>query len=277
MLPSIVSSSWLAEQLARPEVIVLDASTKSNVSGKKPEFEHCVIKGARYIDLNGKFSDQNAQFPNTLLPASQFEAEAQLLGINQESMVVVYDNLGIYNSARLWWMFKVMGHLNVAVLNGGLSAWVHEGYETVETHESSFDVGNFSASFNPAAIIHIDQVLENLEQRAFTVIDARSKGRFDGTAPEPREGTSSGHIPNSLNLPFDHVLENGFLKSDEALRAIFADLHIEDQPLVFSCGSGLTACITLLAAERVLPNQLSVYDGSWTEWASSEGTPIDRK
>jgi len=123
----------------------------------------------------------------------------------------------------------------------------------------------------------MEEVKANILSKQFTLIDARSKGRFDGTAPEPREGLSSGHVPGSSNVPFQEVLSNGFMKSEEELSAIFDKLKLEVKPLVFSCGSGLTACITLLAAELVLPNQLAIYDGSWTEWASLETNLIEKQ
>ncbi len=169
------------------------------------------------------------------------------------------------------------GHKNVAVLDGGLSAWVYAGLPTSETHATDYAHGNFTTSFNSIAAVAMDEVKANITSKQFTLIDARSKGRFDGTAPEPREGLSSGHVRGSFNLPFQDVLVNGFMKSEEELRVIFDKLTLAHKPLVFSCGSGLTACITLLAAERVLPNPLSVYDGSWTEWASLETNLIEKQ
>lgn len=273
----LVSVSWLAQHLDDADLIVLDASTASNISGKKPEFENCVIPSARHFDLNNRFSDSNAPFPNTMPSQEHFQQEARNLGINNESSIVVYDNLGIYNSPRVWWMLKAMGHQNVAVLDGGLSAWVHAGLPTSSTHTKDYPIGNFAASFNSRALVSLEEVKANIPSNQFTLIDARSKGRFDGTAPEPREGLSSGHIPGSCNVPFQDVLDNGFMKPKEELRAIFDDHTLADKPLVFSCGSGLTACITLLAAELVLPNPLAIYDGSWTEWASQTDTVIEKR
>jgi thiosulfate/3-mercaptopyruvate sulfurtransferase len=272
----LVSASWLAQHIDDVDLIVLDASSSSNISGKKPEFEDCFIQGARYFDLNNKFSDSNAPFPNTMPSQEQFQQEARNLGINNESSIVVYDNLGLYNSPRVWWMLKAMGHKHVAVLDGGLSAWVHAGFPTSATHATNYAHGNFTASFNSDALVAMDEVKANIASKQFTLIDARSKGRFNGTAPEPREGLSSGHVPGSCNVPFQEVLNNGFMKSEEELRAIFDKLMLADKPLVFSCGSGLTACITLLAAEFVLPNQMAIYDGSWTEWASTEDAVIEK-
>ena len=273
----LVSASWLAQHIDDTDLIVLDASSASNISVKKPEIENCVIQGARHFDLKNKFSDNNASFPNTMPSQEQFEQGASNLGINNESVIVVYDNLGMYNSPRVWWMLKSMGHKKVSVLDGGLSAWVHAGFPTSATHATNYAHGNFTASFNSDALVAMDEVKANIASKQFTLIDARSKGRFNGTTPEPREGLSSGHVPGSCNVPFQDVLNNGFMKSEEELRAIFDKLTLADKPLVFSCGSGLTACITLLAAELVLPNQLAIYDGSWTEWASQEINLIEKQ
>ncbi|HAQ71598.1 MAG TPA: sulfurtransferase [Flavobacteriales bacterium] len=273
----LVSVSWLAEHIDNPDLIVLDASSATNISGKKPEFENCVIQGARHFDLKNKFSDSDVPFPNTMPSQEQFQQEARNLEINNESIIVVYDNLGLYNSPRVWWMLKSMGHKNIAVLDGGLSAWVHAGLPTSENHATDYAHGNFTAEFTLRAVVAMEEVKANILSKQFTLIDARSKGRFDGTAPEPREGLSSGHVPGSSNVPFQEVLSNGFMKSEEELSAIFDKLKLEVKPLVFSCGSGLTACITLLAAELVLPNQLAIYDGSWTEWASLETNLIEKQ
>jgi thiosulfate/3-mercaptopyruvate sulfurtransferase len=162
----------------------------------------------------------------------------------------------------------------VAVLDGGLPAWVKAKLKTVSTHATASHLGDFKASFNEKNLKSYAEILQNIDSQNFQVIDARSKGRFDGTAPEPREGMSSGHIPNSCNLPFEAVLEHGFMKSKQELEKLFTRLNITDEPIIFSCGSGLTACIILLAAEIALPNEKAVFDGSWTEWASTAHSPI---
>lgn len=274
MKDTLVSANWLRAHQTNSEVVVLDASPLTNISGLRSNYKELVIPGARYFDLKGKFSDPAGPFPNTLPSAADFEREARLLGINNNSWIVIYDNLGIYTSPRVWWMFRTMGHQHVHVLNGGLPCWVEEEYPTTDAHDTDFSSGNFRAKYQPQAVKSLNQLLENIDTKSSQVIDARSSGRFRGTAPEPREGLSSGHIPGSCNLPFEEVLENGKYKSDQALLEVFKRLPLGNQPLTFSCGSGLTACIILLAAELVLTNPKSVFDGSWTEWASTEGAPI---
>lgn len=276
MQTPLVSVEWLHDHIADPKLIILDASTKNNIAGKASAYDGIQIIGARFFNLKNKFSDQEASYPNTLPSEAQFELEAQKLGINQDSKIVVYDNLGIYNSPRVWWMFKAMGHKNVAVLNGGLPAWIQANHMTQDFHSTAKHIGNFKASLDRRQVKSIEEVMTNIDRESFTVIDARSKGRFDGTAPEPREGMSSGHIPNSCNLPFEAVLDHGFMKPTEELKSLFDSLQLKEKPLVFSCGSGLTACIILLAAELVIDQPKAVFDGSWTEWASTKDAPIKK-
>tara|TARA_B100000809_G_scaffold58333_1_gene54772 strand:+ start:3681 stop:4493 length:813 start_codon:yes stop_codon:yes gene_type:complete len=269
MTEPIVSSQWLLENLNNPDIIILDASQKKITSDNEIKND-LKIDGARYFDLKNNFSDSGCDLPNTLLNKAQFELESQKLGINASSVIVVYDNLGIYSSPRVWWMFKTMGHQNVFVLNGGLPNWIENDYPTEEIKAQQYESGNFKAHLNSESIKDFNFIKANLNNSNQIIIDARSSGRFNGTAPEPRKGLKSGSIPNSVNIPFGDVLKNGKFKSKEELEAIFSEINTEDKELIYSCGSGLTACIILLAGKLVLPNSTSVYDGSWTEWAQIE-------
>jgi len=268
MTAPIVSSRWLFENLNDPALIVLDASQQAITTSNKSVDNR--IPNARYFDLKNNFSDKNSRFPNTLPSATQFESECQKLGINNSSKIVVYDALGIYSSPRVWWMFKIMGHKNVAVLNGGLPNWLENSFPTEKIETQQYNLGNFKALLNLECVKDYDLIKSNLNNKNEIIIDARSAGRFNGTAPEPREGLRSGHIPNSFNIPFGEVLENGKYKSKEQLKEIFSKINLENKELIYSCGSGLTACIILLAGELVLPNRTAIYDGSWTEWAQIE-------
>lgn len=270
MSNSIVSSNWLFENLNNPDLIIIDASQPTNQAGKNSEFENVQIKGARHVDLKNTFSDANSEFPNTLPSQRDFEKEARKLGINTSSKIVVYDNLGIYTSPRVWWMFKAMGHKAVTVLDGGLPDWMEHGFETEQKSISKVESGNFEANFQPDLVVDYSFVLSIIKTENTLLIDARSAGRFNGTEPDPRKGLKSGHIENSINIPFESVLENGKFKSIAALNVVFEELQNENRPLVFSCGSGITACIVMLAAELVLHNKKAVYDGSWTEWAERQ-------
>lgn len=265
----IVSSKWLFENSSNPDLIILDASQKAITSETTTNFTK-QIAGARYLDLKNNFCEMAADLPNTLPNAAQFELESQQLGINSSSILVVYDNLGIYSSPRVWWMFKTMGHQNVFVLDGGLPDWNKNNYPTEKIQAQSFERGNFKAQFDSKSVKNYHFIKSNINNENYSIIDARSSGRFNGTAPEPRAGLRSGSLPNSYNIPFGDVLDNGKFKSKEDLKTIFSEVNPANKELIYSCGSGLTACIILLAGEIILPNKTSIYDGSWTEWAQIE-------
>lgn len=278
MLNSIVSADWLYKNFDDPDLIILDASPKNNISNLKTDFPDIQIKGAHYFDLKNNFSDKNSPLPNTFPSPEHFSSECQKLGINNSSKLVVYDNLGIYSSPRAWWMFKAMGHQNISVLNGGLPAWKNKNFdcEPINNNSLLFKQGNFTANYNSGQAKNAQNILDNLKSKEALVIDARSEGRFNATAPEPRKESIGGRVPSSLNVPFQKVLKNGeFLPKNELIK-IFQKLNLNDKPLIFTCGSGLTACIILLACELVSKNPKSVYDGSWTEWGNPENKfPIE--
>jgi len=268
MIEPLVSSKWLYDNLNDPDLIVLDASTSSNKAGVKSAFRDQKIPHSRPFNIKENFSKKDSPFPNTFPLVSQFEEECEKLGISNSSKIVVYDNLGIYTSPRVWWMFKTMGHEQVYVLNGGLPDWIANNYETVQKYESFTQRGDFKAHFHSSSVKDIDFVQSNLVTSSHCLIDVRSKERFLGQVPEPRAGLRSGNIPNSINIPYTEVLENGKYKPKEELKRVFENAQVDDRPITFSCGSGITACIVLLAAEMVLTNSVSVYDGSWTEYGT---------
>lgn len=273
MKHTIVSVAWLNEHLYDDDLILLDVSPKSTVSGGVSSHQEWSIPQSRYVDLKGDFTKKESQFPNTVPDQISFQNECRKLGINQSSKIVVYDNLGIYTSPRLWWLFKIMGHTQVAVLDGGLPEWMANKYDVVkkDTLATDFTLGDFKANFQKQFVKTYEDVLANVTGESFQIIDARSAGRFEGTAPEPRKHLKSGCIPNSINIPFKSVLHNGKFKPIDELKEIFQEQSDGSKDLVFSCGSGLTACIILLASEIAFKNSPYVYDGSWTEWAELQG------
>lgn len=272
MTAPLKSVEWLHDNLTNSNIIILDASQASNAI----ESSHIRIKGARFFDLKNVFSDVEAPFPNTIPSVETFQEGCRKLGISQSNSVVVYDNLGIYTSPRVWWLFKTMGFESVFVLNGGLPEWMNKGFETEEITDLNLERGDFQAHFNPALVRDYNFILENTNRKRELVVDARSSGRFKGTEPEPRKDLKSGKIPNSFNIPYTAVLENGMLKSRAALIPLFEPLRAKKKPLVFSCGSGITACIILLAYTYLYGStSTAVYDGSWTEWASLQGLKND--
>ncbi len=271
---TIVSANWLYEHINNDNIVVLDA-TLSKATEKGGHKLNDYIPGTRFFDIKDTFSDGNAPFPNTMISAKEFETAARELGINTNSTIVVYDLYGIYSSARAWYMFRSMGHENIAVLNGGLPAWNANHYLTEEYKEYKGKKGNLEVKYNDAFFKDYNYLLKNLMEVNKIIIDARSTDRFKGHVPEPRPGLRKGHIPNSENIPYGNLFEKGFLKDKESLQAIFEAYKNKDE-LIFSCGSGVTACILALGAEISGIKNYSVYDGSWTEWGSLGQLPLQR-
>lgn len=273
----LVSVEWLADNLGAENLVILDASMKPVMPavGEPTQEETACIKGALRFDVDNDIRDKNTDLPHMMPSAEFFTDEMQKLGINKDSAIAVYDYMGIFSSPRAWWMFRAMGHGQVAVLDGGLPAWKNAGYpcgsqaERIAKHRGNF-VGH------PQAGIFCDSahVLEALADPNFAVLDARSEGRFKGVEPEPRAGLRSGHMPNALNLPFVNTVQDGFVLPATELDSIFSKLVNKEQKLIFSCGSGVTACITALAAELAGYPNISVYDGSWSEWGLPGKLPV---
>ncbi|WP_394750845.1 sulfurtransferase [Spongiimicrobium salis] len=263
----IVSSEWLKANIDNPNLILLEAQLNANPAASLATSGIQEIKNTRVFDLKNDFCDTTSSFPNTLPSAAQFEANCRALGINKSSIIVVYDRKGIYISPRVWWLFRTMGHSAVYVLNGGFPDWEQQGFTTENRTDRTYPLGDFKSSFQPDNWVDFDFVKTNTQTQDNLVIDARSADRFQGIASEPRKGLRSGHIPHSLNLPYTTVLENGKYKSKPELKSLLNPMITAGKKLIFSCGSGITACIILLAFELINADTKAVYDGSWTEWA----------
>ena len=272
----IVSVDWLLQNLDQPNLVILDGTMKK-VTWEKNEFENSnrQIPNARFFDIKSIFSDTSSLLPSTMLSADEFQEQAQLLGINKDTAIVVYDTIGIYTSPRVWWMFKSMGHDNIAVLDGGFPEWVSNNFPTETQTEFQGKRGDFKADYNSNYFSNKEDVLDTISDQTKVIIDARSEDRFRGTKPEPREGLRSGHIPTSLNLHYHDLLVNGKVRDSEYLQSKFEEVMIKEDEVIFSCGSGITACILALGAELTGYKNGSVYDGSWTEWGSLHELPIE--
>ena len=273
----IVTTNWLENNLHNEQLILLDTSM-AKVVGKVPiEYEQAIyIPNSKRFDLENDLcnlaSSQNNAFPT---PA-QFNQAAKKLGIKADSIVVLYDNQGIYSSPRAWWIFRAMGFNNVVVLDGGLPQWGLENGPTVAnlTTEPS-EIGTINTDYQANLVCDSSYIMENMANENLAIIDARSGARFSGTAAEPRAGMRSGHIPNSLNLPFAELLDNHCFKNSQILADIFANLlPNKNTEVVFTCGSGITACIIMLAASIVGYQRTVLYDGSWSDWGSNANLPI---
>jgi thiosulfate/3-mercaptopyruvate sulfurtransferase len=272
----LVTTAWLAERLGRPNIRVVDGSWHMPALRRdaRAEFAESHIPGAVFFDIDA-IADPRTPLPHMLPSAAAFARSVGSLGIGSRDRVVVYDSRGVTSAARVWWTFRAFGHDAVAVLDGGLPRWRAEG-RPVESGQPVPRPRRFTARLRRRLVRDLADVRANLTRRREQVLDARSRGRFDGTEPEPRAGLRAGHIPGSLNLPYDllYRADGTFLPSDELRRRFEAAGLDLDKPVVTSCGSGITASVLALGLS-VLGRDAAVYDGSWTEWGGRADTPVE--
>jgi thiosulfate/3-mercaptopyruvate sulfurtransferase len=281
---TILSCQQLHDLLPKPlqsafnsNLILLDASIPP--VGKMPtpskHWPAFTIASSQRFDLNKNFSDLSSSLPHTMPSAEQFQQQARALGINNDAQIVVFDDQGVFSAARAWYMFKSMGHKNVAVLDGGLPAWLEHNL-TVSPAELGLakKEGNFNAKLSTEYFCTHQAVHKHLFLTEQLIVDARAAARFEGRVAEPRKGIRSGHMPNAVNLVFSDLLDEGQLLPIVKLREKFQQVNKENKPMIMSCGSGVTACVLALAAELCGYDQIKVYDGSWSEWGLNAGLPI---
>jgi thiosulfate/3-mercaptopyruvate sulfurtransferase len=263
----LVSTDWLADHLYADDLVILDASWRLPAAKQDAhaEFLACRIPGARFFDIDA-ISDQASPLPHMLPSPASFAASVGKLGISKRAHVICYDSVGLFSAARCWWMFKVFGHDNVSVLDGGLTKWIAEERTIEDGPVAIPDMEDFTARFRSDMVASIDDIAS-----AKQVADSRSGSRFRGEEAEPRPGVRPGHMPGAKNVHYASLLTaDGTLKSAAEITAVFHAAGIdESKPVVTSCGSGVTAAILTLGLDLIGAKSHSLYDGSWAEWGAS--------
>ena len=276
---ALVSTEWLAAHLEAPDVRVVDGSWHMPAAKRDPraEYDEQHIPGAVFFDID-EIKDAANPLPHMLPSPEKFASDVRKLGLGDGNRIVVYDTTGVSAAARVWWMFRVFGHEDVAVLDGGMNKWLAEG-RPVTAEKTVPQERHFTARTNSFLVRDYGQVLANVKSNREQFLDARSIGRFNGTEPEPREGLPNGHAPGAINLPYTRMLDMAdktMLPADELAEA-FTDAGVDiDKPMLTSCGSGVTACILSLGLYLLGKKEVPVFDGSWTEWAGSPDSPIEK-
>ncbi len=275
---ALVSTAWLAEHLEAPDVRVVDGSWHMPQLKRDPraEFESGHIPGAVFFDIDG-IADDASPLPHMLPSAAVFAERVGALGLGDGTRIIAYDATGVGSAARVWWSFRVFGHDDVAVLDGGAAKWIAEG-RALEADWPRPASRPFTPRARRTLVRDIDQLRANLDSAREQVLDARSRGRFAATEPEPRPGLRGGHIPGALNLPFLDLYDSAAktLKPAAALTALYAAAGVrEGVPVTTSCGSGITACNLALGLHLIGRDEVAVYDGSWTEWGGRDDLPVE--
>ena len=270
-MDSLVSTDWLARHLGEPDLVIIDSSWFMPSLGRSGRDEYLAahIPGARFLDID-EVADKSHPAPHMLPGARQFGEAMERLGVGSDDRIVVYDNSPTRTAARGWFMLRHFGASDVAILDGGFQKWLTEGRPT-ESGQPAARRAKFDA-IERDEIVTKQQLLAGVE---LPWVDARGKGRFEGSEPDPRAGVAAGHAPGARNLPFGSVYrEDGTFKPVEELRKLFAEAGIDPtKPFVASCGSGVTANSLLFAAHLIGNDDTRLYDGSWSEWGADPATP----
>ena len=275
--PHVVSTAWLAGHLTDPNLAILDGSwhlPPENRDGGK-EFLDAHIPGAQFFDIN-TIADTSTGLPHMLPSDDQFAAAMKSMGIGDGTRVIVYDTKGLFSAPRVWWTFRVMGCATVAVLDGGLPRWLAERRPVEAGPAHGRPEQTFTVRRNSSLVRDIDDVRNILSEKSAQIVDARPAARFTGAVPEPRAGLTQGHMPGARNLPFSQLINaDGTLKSEGEMRAVLAAAGVDAaQPVVASCGSGVTASMVALSLTLLGNLDTAVYDGAWAEWGADAANPF---
>ena len=269
---SLVTSEWLACELGAPGLTVLDASWHMPAANRDPraEYEERHIPGARFFDIDA-ISDHDTHCPHMLPSAELFACAMGDLGVGSSDRIVIYDHSDLRTSARAWFMLRHFGARQVAILDGGLAKWLSEGRPTERGYPPACEV-RFDAVARAEQVVRKDEIERGASA---PILDARGKGRFEGSEKDPRPGVAAGHIPGARNIPYASVYrEDGTFRSPDELRALFRDAGADiGQPFIASCGSGVTANSLIFAAHLAENDRTRLYNGSWSDWGSDPDTP----
>jgi len=272
-----VTADWLAEHYADDDIQVLDArmppAGQEKVRDIQAEYRAGHLPNAPFFDIEA-LSDHTSPYPHMLPRPEAFAVAMRELGVSSDKHLVVYDEGNLFSAPRAWWMLRQFGVASVSILAGGLKSWREAGFE-LATGDVALPEAEFEASFDPAVVKRVTEVMLISHEGGAQIVDARAANRFNGEVDEPRPGLHRGHIPGSLNVPWNELVENGELKKPEALKAIFQRQGVKlDEPVVASCGSGVTAVVLILALNTLGVKDVTLYDGSWGEWGSRDDLPI---
>jgi thiosulfate/3-mercaptopyruvate sulfurtransferase len=275
----LVSSEWLGSALGAPDLMVFDATKylPNEPFDGLTKYREAHIPGARFFDID-VVADPDTTLPHMAPTAGRFARLMGELGISNTTRVIFYDQKGLQSSARGWWLMKLFGHEKAAVLDGGLPKWLAEGRATESGDAKQAAPTTYTPDFRADLVKGIGDVKRIIASGSALILDARAKGRFDGSAPEPRPGLPSGHMPGAKSVPFNELLNADFTMKDAAtLRACFAAAGADGiKPIVTSCGTGVTACILALGLKQAGLGDAAIYDGSWTEWAGRPETQKEK-